>query len=59
MTTLMKRRTFGALCGVAGALWALLSDDFADWQEWYHYAGAVGFGAILGALMGGRTLDQA
>ena len=58
MTTLMKRRTFGALCDVASTV-ALPSDDFADWQEWYHYAGAVGFGAILGALMGGRTLDQA
>lgn len=59
MTTRMKTQIFGALCGVGGALWALLSDDFADWQEWYHYAGAIGFGIILGALMGGRTRDPA
>ena len=53
--TLKKKRIVGALGGIGGAVWALLSDDFADWQEWYHYAGAIIFGIIFGVLVGGRS----
>ena len=53
--TLKKKRIVGALGGIGGAVWALLSDDFADWQEWYHYAGAIIFGIIFGVPVGGRS----
>lgn len=51
MTTLTKKRIVGALGGIGGALWALLSEGFADWQEWYQNAGAI----IFGVLVDGRS----